>query len=140
LSYSPPLAFVRHGDLLTRVFHAISFATARTNSRLNEFPGGRHLGNDFEFPSASGDLGYEFPSEKNEDVLKKVLDSISNDRPDFASPVELWDSANRAPVGRRTISDGILLGHRDRLVWLLSVTWPEIGSGLLAANTPEKLS
>jgi hypothetical protein len=71
--------------------------------------------------------------------LKKAVDNISDDEPDLTGPAGFWDSADRVSPGRRTISDGILLGHRDRLVWLLSVTWPQIGPDLLAAHTPEKV-
>lgn len=45
----------------------------------------------------------------------------------------------RREPGRPTLSDGELMGRRDRLVWLLSVSWGDIGWELPKANTPNKL-
>ena len=41
--------------------------------------------------------------------------------------------------GRPTLNDGVLMGRRDRLVWLLSVAWGDIGYDLPRARDPEQL-
>jgi len=45
----------------------------------------------------------------------------------------------RKEPGRPTLSDGDLMGRRDRLVWFLSVSWPNIGWELPKARNRAKL-
>jgi hypothetical protein len=71
--------------------------------------------------------------------LTIVLDNDSDEGADSAGEMYSWEQGNRVPLGRRTLSNGILLGHRDRLVSFLSLTWPEVGWRLLSAHTAEKV-
>ncbi len=53
--------------------------------------------------------------------------------------MESLESENTTALGRPTITDDRLAGDRDRLAWLLSVAWGEIGWQLANATTPEEL-
>jgi hypothetical protein len=49
------------------------------------------------------------------------------------------DDAESMRLGRRTIDDGILSTNRDSLLGILCSWWPEVGSYLTTATTPEAL-
>src|SRR5882724_5908102 len=51
----------------------------------------------------------------------------------------MLESAHTRKAGRPTPSDSDLMGRRDRLVWLLSVLWGDIGWELPKATNREQL-
>ncbi len=62
-----------------------------------------------------------------------------NDVPEEGAIRDPFDGGFRRGPGRPTIGKGMFEGHRDALVWLLSVAWGDIGWQLTNATTPEEL-
>lgn len=62
-----------------------------------------------------------------------------NDESEDRSILDLINDELRRRPGRPTVSKGIFAGHRDSLVWLLSVGWGDIGWQLINAATLEEL-
>jgi len=96
------------------------------------------------------DLGLEFPSEQNrlsllgfqsrDSILAKSLQQMGNQQAISNESKFMEDVLNpRKRAGRPSIDDDTLSADRDALVWLLSVSWGEVGWLLPRATTPEEL-
>ena len=62
-----------------------------------------------------------------------------NESPEERGVLDLINDESRRGPGRPTVSKGVLTGHRDSLVWLLSVGWGDVGWQLTNAPTLEEL-
>src|SRR5438132_9902534 len=62
-----------------------------------------------------------------------------NDESEDREILDLFEDELRRRPGRPTVSKGVFAGHRDSLVWLLSVGWGDIGWQLINATTLEEL-